>query len=41
MYKVLCVDDEWNVLQYLPLAIDWDMVGVHEIRTALNGKEAL
>lgn len=41
MYKVLCVDDEWNVLQYLPLAIDWEMLDVREIRTALNGREAL
>lgn len=41
MYKLLCVDDEWNVLRYLPVAIDWERVGVQEIRTALNGKEAL
>lgn len=41
MYKVLCVDDEWNVLQYLPVAIDWEEVGIHELRTASDGKEAL
>lgn len=41
MYKVLCVDDEWNVLQYLPVAIDWEQLGVEEIRTASNGREAL
>lgn len=41
MYRVLCVDDEWNVLQYLPIAIDWGGLGVDEIRTASNGQEAL
>lgn len=41
MYKLLCVDDEWNVLRYLTVAIDWEQIGIHEIRTAQNGKEAL
>lgn len=41
MYKVLCVDDEWNVLQYLQVAIEWEKLGIGEVRTASNGREAL
>lgn len=41
MYKVLCVDDEPNILQYLPVAIDWENFGIRDIRTASGGKEAL
>lgn len=41
MYKIIFVDDEQNILKYLPIAIDWEALGIHEMRTASNGKEAL
>lgn len=41
MYKIIFVDDEQNILQYLPIAIDWNSLNIHEMRTASNGKDAL
>lgn len=40
-YKILCIDDEVSIRRYLPVAIDWKAVGIGEMRTASNGKEAL
>lgn len=41
MYKILFADDEQNVLQYLPIAIDWSSLGIDEIKTASDGRSAL
>lgn len=41
MYKILLVDDERNVLEYLPLAIDWEELGITEIFTASDAEGAL
>lgn len=41
MYKILFVDDEQNILQYLPVAIDWQALKITEMRTAGSGREAL
>lgn len=41
MYKILFADDEENVLRYLPIAIDWETLGIGEMRTASDGKDAL
>lgn len=41
MYKILFVDDEVNVLEYLPLAIRWEELGIMQIFTASDAKRAL
>lgn len=41
MYKILFVDDERNVLEYLPLAIDWEALGIRQIFTASDAESAL
>lgn len=41
MYKILFIDDEKSVLQYLPMAVDWNRLGITEMRDAANGKEGL
>lgn len=41
MYKILFVDDERNILEYLPFAIDWNSLGITQMYTASNAKEAL
>lgn len=41
MYKILFIDDEINVLEYLPLAICWEELGITQIFTASNAEKAL
>lgn len=41
MYKILFVDDEMSILEYLPLAIDWELLGITELYTASGAAEAL
>ena len=41
MYKILFVDDERSVLEYLPLAIDWKALGITQMYTAENARAAL
>lgn len=41
MYKILFVDDERNVLEYLPLAICWEELGITQIFTASDAESAL
>ncbi|MDO4339683.1 MAG: response regulator [Eubacteriales bacterium] len=41
MYKILFVDDEKSVLEYLPIAIDWKELGITQIYTANDAKTAL
>lgn len=41
MYKILFVDDEINVLEYLPLAINWKELNITSIFTASDSKNAL
>lgn len=41
MYKILFVDDERSVLEYLPFAIDWKELGITQMYTAASAKEAL
>lgn len=41
MYKILFVDDEINVLEYLPLAINWEEIGITRIFTASDSERAL
>ncbi|HBN55814.1 MAG TPA: hypothetical protein DD414_03480 [Lachnospiraceae bacterium] len=41
MYKILFVDDEINVLEYLPLAINWEALGITGILTASDAESAL
>lgn len=41
MFKILFIDDEKSVIQYLPKAIDWKKIGITEMRDASNGKEGL
>lgn len=41
MYKILFVDDERNILEYLPFVIDWKSLGITQMYTASNAKEAL
>lgn len=41
MYKILFVDDERSVLDYLPLAIDWEFLGITQIYTAAGAGDAL
>lgn len=41
MYKILFVDDEVNVLEYLPLAIRWEEFGITKIFTASDAECAL
>lgn len=41
MYKILFVDDEVNVLEYLPLAIRWEELGITRIFTASDSERAL
>lgn len=41
MYKILFIDDEFNVLEYLPLAICWEELGITQIFTASNAESAL
>ena len=35
MYKILFADDEENVLRYLPIAIDWETLGIGEMRDCI------
>ncbi len=39
--KVLIVDDQISVHQFLAKAIDWSFYGVHRLNYAFNGQEAL
>lgn len=41
MYKILFIDDEINVLEYLPLAICWEELKITQIFTALDAESAL
>ena len=41
MCKILFADDEQNILQYLPIVIDWKALGIQEIHTASDGESAL
>lgn len=41
MYKILFVDDERNILDYLPLAIDWESLGITQMYTADSARHAL
>ncbi len=41
MYKILFVDDEQSVLDYLPLAISWDELDITELYTASDAQSAL
>lgn len=41
MYKILFVDDEQSVLEYLPLAIQWDELDITEMHTASDAQSAL
>lgn len=41
MYKILFVDDERSILDYLPLAIDWEHLGITQIYTAAGAGDAL
>lgn len=41
MYKLLLVDDEPSVLDYLPAAIDWESLGVTTIFKASDARSAL
>lgn len=41
MYKILFVDDERSILEYLPIAIDWDGLGITRIFTAEDARTAL
>lgn len=41
MYKILFIDDEVNVLEYLPLAIRWEELGITQIFTASDSESAL
>ena len=41
MYKILFLDDEKSVIDYLPHAIDWAMLGVTELFTATDAERAL
>lgn len=41
MYKILFIDDEKSVIQYLPMAIDWDKFQITQMKDACNGKEGL
>lgn len=41
MYKILFVDDEQSVLDYLPLAISWDKLEITELYTASDAQTAL
>lgn len=41
MYKILFVDDERSILDYLPLAIDWEHLGITQIYTAACAGDAL
>lgn len=41
MYKILFVDDEKSILEYLPLAIDWELLGITQIFTATGAEKAL
>lgn len=41
MYKILFVDDEINVLEYLPLAINWKELGITRIFSASDAQSAL
>ena len=41
MYKLLLVDDEPSVLDYLPAAIDWESLGVTTIFKAADARSAL
>lgn len=41
MYKILFVDDERSILDYLPLAIDWEQLGITQIYTAACAQDAL
>lgn len=41
MYKILFIDDEINVLEYLPLAICWEELGITQMFTASDAESAL
>lgn len=41
MYKILFVDDERSVLEYLPFAIDWKEFEITQMYTEASAKEAL
>lgn len=41
MYKILFVDDEQSVLEYLPMAIDWNALGITKLYTASDAQQAL
>lgn len=41
MYKILFIDDEINVLEYLPLAICWEDLGITQIFTASDAERGL
>lgn len=41
MFKILFIDDEKSVTRYLPKAIDWEVLGITEMRDASNGQEGL
>lgn len=41
MFKILFVDDEKSVLEYLPIAIDWEPLGITQIYTAESAETAL
>lgn len=41
MYKILFIDDEKSVIQYLPKAVDWQDLCITEMRDASNGREGL
>lgn len=41
MYKILFVDDERSVLEYLPLAINWESLGITQMYMAEDAKTAL
>lgn len=41
MYKILFVDDERSVLEYLPLAINWESLGITQKYAAEDARTAL
>ncbi|MDO4490244.1 MAG: response regulator [Lachnospiraceae bacterium] len=41
MYKILFLDDEKSVVDYLPLALQWETLGITELHTATRAQEGL
>ena len=39
--KLLIADDDYQIREGMAVAVDWQSMGIEEVRTAANGKEAM